>query len=115
MNMVAQLLMRQHPPLPPICNPGRHGVTYRHGFCQGVEDKAVRNSGRNPIAQERMDKNRVLALKAVLKGASSIPKIADSLGVKNTTAYDYVLWLESTGLCTIDRGKRPFLITPAKY
>lgn len=111
MSLIAQLL-RPAPPLPPVCHPGRHGATYRHSPLveQDNTEAAAHPVKKTNVTQDRCEAKRIEALKAVMRGASSVREIADAMKIKPSAAYEYSLWLERERLCVIDRGKRPYNI-----
>ena len=105
MSLLSQLL-RPAPPLPPVCDPGWHGATYRHAF----SERTAYVPRKLPVVHAgkiRLERNRIEAWRAIKAGATTIAAVAEKLNVSRSQASTYIEWLVENELCWIDKSTMP--------
>ena len=113
MSMLAQLL-RPAPPLPPVCNPGRHGAIYRHCLAELENPRPFAKPATINASKAATDRKRIEAMLAINAGARSMREIAERIQTGYTQTRAYVRWLDEQGLCVIDKSTMPRTIRPAR-
>ena len=108
MSMLAQLLSPA-PPLPPVYPPGQNGNVFRSWF-DGDRYTEMIDMGKRFRDSTEVDRKKVKAF-IKRKKECTFSQIESATGIQNRTLRDYIGKFEHDGFCTVDRSKRPAMIS----